>query len=495
MKENKNKNSIMIVAGIAAVIIIAIILVLILNKDEQRYSVTFEVNGGSLVEAVIVNENGKVTVPESPEKEGYKFDGWYLNGEPYDFSTKVTSDIKLEAKWTKIEESKPQEPEKEDTKPDDDKKEDEDKEDKDETIKVTKVSLNKTKLTLSEGESSKLTATVKPSDATNKDVTWKSSNKNVAKVDSKGNVTAIKAGTATITVTTKDGSYKATCKVTVKAKQQEEQKPDPKPEDPKPEPVVSVTGVTLSKTTLSLTEGDSSKLTATVKPSDAANKEITWSSSNTSVATVDTNGNVKAIKAGTATITVTTKDGNYTATCKVTVTAKQVEPDPIVSVTGVTLNKSSLNLTEGDSSKLTATVKPSDAANKEVTWKSSNTSVATVDTNGNVKAIKAGTATITVTTKDGNHTATCTVTVKEKPASYVVTITPEAQDVGSTLRYKVSVTKNGSAFTGYDRLACGRYPKLGSTISLSQYEAIKNEASATLIINGTDVQAKVIFKK
>jgi len=383
MKENKNnQKSIMIAGGIVAVVIIAIILLLTLNKDEQRYKVTFDVNGGSSVEAVIINGNDTVTKPENPTKEGYEFVGWYLNDELYDFNTRVTSDINLEAKWNKVVEGQQQKP----------------GEEKEQTVKVTKVSLNKTKLTLTEGQSEKLKATVEPTDATNKNVTWKSSDSKVATVDSNGNVKALKAGTVTITVTTKDGSYKATCKVTVTAKQQEEQKPDPKPE-PDPDPVVSVTGVTLSKTTLSLTEGDSSKLTATVAPSNAANKEVTW--------------------------------------------------------------------------------------------ESSNTSVATVDSNGNVKAIKAGTATITVTTKDGNHTATCTVTVKEKPANYVVTITPEAQDVGGVLRYKVSVTKNGSSFTGYQRIICGGV-KLGSTVSLTQYEKIKNITSATITLSdGTDVTATV----
>jgi len=477
MKENKK--SIMIVAGIAAIIIIAIILVLTLSKKEQTYKVTFDVNGGSLIEELIIKENGKISKPEDPIKEGYEFDGWHLNGKPFDFSTEVTSDIKLEAKWTKVEGSKPVD--KEDTKPE--------KDEKDETIKVTKVSLNKTKLTLTEGDSEKLNATVNPTDATNKNVTWKSSNKDVATVDANGNVKAVKAGTATITVTTKDGSYKATCKVTVTAKQ-EEQKPDPKPE---PDPVVSVTGVTLNKTTLSLTEGDTSKLTATVAPSNATNKEVTWVSSNTSVATVDTNGNVKAVKAGTATITVTTKDGNHKASCTVTVTAKQEEPKPVVSVTGVTLNKSSLSLTEGGSEKLTATVKPNDAANKEVTWSSSNSSVATVDTNGNVKAVKPGTATITVTTKDGNHTATCTVTVNEKPANYVVIIEKETQAVGGALRYKVTVTKNGSAFTGFTSIKYnGATVKPNGTISTWEYDEKIKEVS--IKVAGETKTATVEYK-
>ena len=133
---------------------------------------------------------------------------------------------------------------------------------------------------------------------------------------------------------------------------------------------------------------------------------MTWTSSNTSVATVS-EGTVKALKTGTATIKVTTTDGGKTAECKVTVNAK------VVSVESVKLNKSTLTLTEGDIEKLTATVYPDDATNKNVTWASSNTSVATVN-NGTVNALSAGTTTIKVITTDGAKTAACQVTVKRK---------------------------------------------------------------------------------
>ena len=259
-------------------------------------------------------------------------------------------------------------------------------------VAVTGVSLDNTLLLISVGESRKLSATVKPSGATNKEVSWTSNNESVATVDSNGNVKGLKEGSATITVTTKDGSKTATCKVTVS----------------KPASTISVTGVSLNKTSLSLTVGGSQSLSATVSPSNASDKSVSWKSSDTSVATVDGSGNVKAVKAGTATITVTTKDGSKTATCKVTVS----KPVSTIAVTGVSLNKTSLSLTVGESQSLSATVSPSNASDKSVSWKSSDTSVATVDGSGNVKAVKAGTATITVTTKDGSKTATCKVTVK-----------------------------------------------------------------------------------
>jgi len=168
---------------------------------------------------------------------------------------------------------------------------------------------------------------------------------------------------------------------------------------------IAVTGVTLNKTTLTLTLGASETLTANVAPADAANKAVAWASSNAAVATVSNNGEVTAVSAGAATITVTTADGGKTATCAVTVTAATV------AVSGVTLDKTTLPLYVGDTEALTATVAPADATNKALAWSSSNAVVATV-TGGTVTALSMGTATITVTTDDGAKTATCAVTVK-----------------------------------------------------------------------------------
>ena len=174
--------------------------------------------------------------------------------------------------------------------------------------------------------------------------------------------------------------------------------------------IIVVENLTLDKTTLEMTLGDDPvTLTTTITPENATEKTLIWSSSDEKVATVDENGKVSAVAEGTATITVKTKDGEKTATCEVTVKTK------VVAVTDVTLDKSSLELTEGDSEFLTATVAPDNASNKSVTWESDKTSVATVDENGKVTAIGAGTATITVKTKDGEKTATCEVTVKAKP--------------------------------------------------------------------------------
>ena len=263
-------------------------------------------------------------------------------------------------------------------------------------VNVTEVTLDKTELTLTEGETETLTATVKPDNADNRKVTWSSDKTEIATVDGAGRVTAVKAGEATVTVTTEDGGKTATCKVTVKAK------------------AVNVTEVTLDKTELTLTEGETETLTATVKPDNADNRKVTWSSDKTDVATVDGAGRVTAVKAGEAVVTVTTEDGGKTATCKVTVKAKAVP------VTGVEVNPWAVTLSVRGTSKLSYTIRPADATNQNVKWESESPSVATVDSEGNVQGVAAGTAKICVTTEDGGFKSYCTVTVKKAESKFEV---------------------------------------------------------------------------
>jgi len=255
-------------------------------------------------------------------------------------------------------------------------------------ISVIGVSLNKSTIAIAVGANENLKATIAPTDATNKNVTWNSSDPAIATVDSSGNVVGLSSGSSDITVTSVDGGKTAICTVTVT------------------DPVVNVTGVSLNKIVTTMNIGANEILSATLTPVNATNKTVTWSSSNTAIATVDSNGNVKGIKAGNATIKVTTQDGSKTATCKVT-----VKSAPIVKVTKVSLNKKTTSINVGANETLIPTVSPTTATNQNVTWKSSSTKIATVDSKGNVKGIKAGKVTITVTTVDGKKTAKCKVTI------------------------------------------------------------------------------------
>ena len=239
-------------------------------------------------------------------------------------------------------------------------------------VAVTSITLDKTSLSMQVGETEAITAIVSPDNAMDKTVEWGSSDVAVATV-ADGIITAKKSGEATITA--KSGSCIAECKVTI---------------------TVSAESVTLDKTSLSLAIGESATLTATVKPDDATDKTVAWSSSDESVAKVD-NGKVTAVKSGKA--TVTAKCGVKTAECAVTVT---------VPVSSITLDKTTLSLVIGESFTLTATVKPDDATDKTVTWSSSDESVARVD-NGKVTAVNAGQAKISAAV--GNITTSCNVVV------------------------------------------------------------------------------------
>lgn len=293
-------------------------------------------------------------------------------------------------------------------------------------IKVTQIQLSQTRASLNEGKELQLTATVLPTEATNQSLTWSSSVEGVATVDSTGKVTAIKAGTTVITATAKDDSgISASCTVQVTV------------------PTVKVTGITLNKTTASVVKGKTVALTATVTPDTATDKTIKWTTSNKNVATVSTDGVVTAKAAGTAIITATAADDSgVKATCKITVT------NPVIKVTKVTLNKTTASVVKGKTLTLTATVTPTNATNKNVTWKSSNTKIATVDGNGKVTAVAAGTATITCTAKaDKSKSATCKITVTN-PAVKVTKLRMNKTSVdllkGKTVQLKVTVTPSNA---------------------------------------------------
>jgi uncharacterized repeat protein (TIGR01451 family) len=197
--------------------------------------------------------------------------------------------------------------------------------------------------------------------------------------------------------------------------------------------------ITLDKSTINLTQGDSQQLTATTTPAGA---QVNWKSSDTSIAIVDSTGKVTGVKEGTCTITATTADG-LTATCIVTVTKENKS---------ISLNKPSTNLMMDDSETLIATTTP---AGISVKWSSSDTSVATVDSNGKVTAIGAGTATITATTLDGcNLSASCIVTVVPKgngptPADseYITNIAHAKGDNTNNPGGEVTIIFHGTADT------------------------------------------------
>ncbi|WP_172914281.1 Ig-like domain-containing protein [Capnocytophaga canis] len=267
-----------------------------------------------------------------------------------------------------------------------------------------------------EGDTKTLVATVSPTNATNKKVTWTSANTAIATVDALGKVTGVASGTVYITATTEDGGKKASCKVTVSTK------------------VIAVKSIKLSVDEITLIEGETYSLTATVLPANATNKTIRWLSENGQIATVNSQGIVTAHASGETVIEAGTEDGPADM-CLVHVKAK------VVSVTNVSIQPETITLPVGNEHQLTATVSPTNATNKKVVWTSGNTSIATVSASGKVTGVASGTVYITATTEDGGKTATCKVTVKI-PMIQVTSINIQPETATVTVGGEQQLTAN-----------------------------------------------------
>ena len=294
-------------------------------------------------------------------------------------------------------------------------------------ISVTGVKLNKTELSLEKGQTETLTATIEPSTATNKSLSWSSNKESVATVDSNGKVTAVAPGEATITVKA-DGGKEASCKVTVTSNAAEN---------------VKVNSITINGSSNMTVNGEQT-LTATVKPDDASNKTVTWSSSNTEMATVDQNtGKVTALKEGKVTITATAADGSNVEGKLVITVTEAVKP-----VTGIeiTSDTESFEVQLGGSLKLSATVSPDEATDKSVTWSSSNKQVATMNQDGTVNVLSPGKTIITATAKDGSGAK----------AEQEITVTKAVNPVES-----IEITSN----TGKFEVQLGESLTLSATVS------------------------------
>lgn len=273
----------------------------------------------------------------------------------------------------------------------------------DRTVKVTGVSLKVDgSAEITEGETVTIIATVLPENATNKNVSWTSSNSDVASVTD-GVVTGLKPGNTRITVKTEDGGLTSSCQITVQSS------------------TVRVQSVSLNSTSATMDVGGTMTLTAKVLPEDATNKRVSWETGNSSVATVGNNGLVTAVGAGSTNITVTTDDGGYTATCAITVN------EPIIHVQSVSLRSETTTLLVGETMGIDAIVLPENASNKKLSWSSDNKSVAQVNDKGVVSGIEAGSAMITATTEDGGLSASISVTVENPvvPVSGIYLNTPQ----------------------------------------------------------------------
>lgn len=289
-------------------------------------------------------------------------------------------------------------------------------------IDPSSVTLNKHDLTLNIGGTAKLEATIEPANATNTALSWSSTNPDVASVDGNGIVTAVGEGQTVVTVATLAGGKTDACVVYVS------------------KAFVPVTGVKLAETKLELKEGDDYALTAIIEPEDASNTGLSWSSSNPDVASVGNGGYVQALSGGSTVITVKTDDGDFTASCEVTVQG-------IVDAQSITISPSPLELAEGTTAQLTATVQPA-GASQEVQWAALNTSIVTVSSSGLVTGISEGTTKVFARSIDyPDVQGECEVTVIKDPTLKGISVNPSelTLTVGQTQVLQVLYTPDYAA--------------------------------------------------
>lgn len=339
-------------------------------------------------------------------------------------------------------------------------------------VKVSSIKLNDTSKTLYNGKSTTLKATVFPINATNKSLTWKSSNTKVATVDKNGKVKALKVGNAIITAISTDGSnVSAKCKIKV---------------------VQRVTKVKLNKSVVNLSKkGKTAKLKATVYPNNAYDKSINWTSNNKKVATVDKNGKIKATtNKGVTYIIAKTKDGSNKSAKLLVVVGPKVQKITL-NKSSVTVNRSTKNITY----QLKKSIKNKNATYKAVDWYTSNKNIATVDSNGKVTVRKRGTVTITARAKDGsNKAAKCKITVKQLVTKLSYNSKKQAKEVyrNKTIKFNVIVTPNNANNKGIIYSSSNK--KVATVTSNGLIKGIK-EGTVTITAKAKDDSKKTVKLK
>ncbi|MEE3439728.1 Ig-like domain-containing protein [Ruminococcus sp.] len=338
-------------------------------------------------------------------------------------------------------------------------------------IKVISIKLNKVNCTIYNNQKVQLKAIVNPINAINKKVSWVSSNSQIATVDRNGKVKAIRAGKATVTATSTDGSnVSAKCVIKV---------------------VQRVNKVNLNKSVINLSKkGNIAKLNATILPNNAFKKSVIWKSNNTKVATVDKYGKIKATNKGITYVIARAKDGSYKFAKVLVVVGPKVQKITL-NKSSVTLNRSTKNITY----QLKKSIKNKNATYKAVDWYTSNKNIATVDINGKVTVLKKGTVTITVRTKDGsNKYAKCKITVKQLVTKLSYNSKKQAKEVyrNKTIKFNVIVTPNNANNKGIIYSSSNK--KVATVTSKGIIKGIK-EGTVTITAKAKDDSKKTVKLK
>lgn len=294
------------------------------------------------------------------------------------------------------------------------------------------------------GGSGKIRYSVLPSNATNTNVTFKSLNEKVATVDANGVVTGVSEGNADIVITTEEGGFEAKCTVCVDG--------------------IDARGIQrVGDKTVTMGLNQTCQLQVKITPSDTTNKNVQWTSSNNSVATVDSNGVVTSKNSGSTIITATIHNGLKT----------EFFIEVETPVTNITLNSNEINLNPGGTFKLDATVNPSNASNKNIKWISANESIATVDQSGNVTADVAGTTYISAVSADGKVVATCTVNVSKpvvtKPAKVKI---KSAKKKGKKVTLKWKKISDAAGYVVYMKTNSGKFKAVKTVKKAKKVKAV-----------------------
>lgn len=294
------------------------------------------------------------------------------------------------------------------------------------------------------GGSGKIRYSVLPGNATNTNVTFKSLNEKVATVDANGVVTGVSEGNADIVITTEEGGFEAKCTVRVDG--------------------IDARGIErVGDKTVTMGLNQTRQLQVKITPSDTTNKNVQWTSSNNSVATVDSNGVVTSKNSGSTIITATTHNELKT----------EFFIEVETSVTNITLNSNEINLNPGGTFKLDATVNPSNASNKNIKWISANESIATVDRSGNVTADVAGTTYISAVSADGKVVAICTVNVSKpvvtKPAKVKI---KSAKKKGKKVTLKWKKISDAAGYVVYMKTNSGKFKAVKTVKKAKKVKAV-----------------------
>lgn len=318
---------------------------------------------------------------------------------------------------------------------------------------VTSIELDYTMVTLKIGETFRMTSYISPEDASDKTITYTSSDTNVVTVDETGMLTAVGSGSATILAKANDGGATAMCNISV---------------------YQPVTSVNISNETMSVRKGTEFWLNAVALPENAMNKAILWASSDESIAKVDQNGKVTTIEAGTCAITATSKDSGVLAKCSLTVT----QP-----ITGIYLNFTNKTMMKGDSFPLIPTVTPLDADNRNVIFTSSDPSVATVSESGVVTGIKGGKVVIIAKTEERGLVASCLVNVMEFVTSVNIDGGVSKLNVGMSVPLSAKVLAESA--TNKKLSWSSSNPSVVQVDQMGRVTAI-SEGTVTIYANATD---------